>query len=105
MLGTVLTVFLSCAAVDIGSVHAAAVRIPARQGLWEHVANGNAGPAGFVRIYLAQPWSGVNGWGNPPRQFGSVALPGQEKGSRRGERILPETVPHAGWTSKTQRRA
>ena len=31
-LGVVLTVFVSCAAVDIDSVHVAAVRIPAKQG-------------------------------------------------------------------------
>jgi hypothetical protein len=53
-LDVVLAVFVSCAAVDIDSAHAAAVKIPAMQGLRENVANGNVGPVDFVRIYLGQ---------------------------------------------------
>lgn len=101
----ILTVFVSCAAVDIDSVHVAAVRIPAKQGPWEYVANENVGPADLVRIYLGQSWSAVNGGRSSRRKFGRAALPGQEKDSRHGERILPKTVPHAGWMSKTQRTA
>lgn len=105
LLGVILAVSVSCAAVDIDSVHVAVARTPVEQGLRGDVANENVGRAGLVRIYLGQPWSAVNCWRSSPWKFGKAALPGQEKHSRYGEQILPKTVPHSGWMSMTQRRA
>lgn len=60
LLGVILAVSVSCAAVDIDSVHVAGVRIPVEQGLRGDVANGNVGPVGLARIYLGQPPSAVD---------------------------------------------
>lgn len=100
----ILSAFVSCVAVGIGSVPVAAARIPAEQGLSGYAVIGNA-RQGSPGIGLDRPLTAVNDWRNSQQEIDMLGPLGARMERRLCFRVRSKAVRCAVETDTSHRTA